>query len=91
MSVQTTRESFLQAFRKRFFSTVEGPKELNIMNDKHYMTSTTIVARYKNHFFPRQPKQEKGQSLAAGKAHQNSQRSSTREFGEGFHFGWQPE
>ena len=49
--VQTARESLLQALRKQFFSTLEGPKELNIRNDKHYVTSTTIDPRYKNHFF----------------------------------------
>ncbi len=48
--VQTTREFLVQALRKRFFSTLEGPNELNIMKDKHYVTLTTINPQYKNHF-----------------------------------------
>lgn len=60
--VQTTRESLLQALRKRFFSTLEGPKELNIRNDKHYVTSTTIDPRYKNHFFQDSQNKEKAKA-----------------------------
>lgn len=60
--VQTTQESLLQALRKRFFSTLEGPNELNIMEDKHYVTATTIDPRYKNYFFQDSQDKEKAKA-----------------------------
>ena len=51
--VQTTRESLLQALCKRFFSTLQGPKELNIRNDKHYVTLTTIFKTAKTRKRPK--------------------------------------
>ncbi len=60
--VQTTREFLVQALRKRFFSTLEGPNELNIMKDKHSVTSATIDPRYKNHFFQDSQDKEKAKT-----------------------------
>ena len=60
--VQTTREFLVQALQKWFFSTLEGPNELNIMKDKHYVTSTIIDPRYKNHFFQDSHDKEKAKT-----------------------------
>lgn len=60
--MQSTRESLLQALRKRFFSTGNGSSDLNIVTNKHYITATSIDPRYKNHFFKEIAAKEKAKA-----------------------------
>lgn len=60
--MQSTRESLLQALRKRFFSTGNGSSDLNIVMNKHYVTATSIDPRYKNNFFKEIAAKEKAKA-----------------------------